>query len=744
MKKFYAVLLVLLTICLCQLHATSKNGLIRVNNIDYQVTDLDNLTVSVYKVDASVTGTLTIPSTVKDENGNEFSVTGLVQNCIYSAPISKIVIPSSVKESGLGSGCLTCPTLTEIAVDNSSELQVVDGVLFNADGTRLEAYPANKAGKEYTLPASVQRVMPFAFADARNLETLTINKGCIYTQENTSGKGVGAWANVYSLKNFKVESGNTAYDVENGILYKKGKQQLISYPAGKTDKTFTTGASVISLVPWAFSGVANLEELNLPKVQYWSQPAIINCKGLKTITGTNSSFLLFKDNAVFTEKNALYFAPSGNGGTYTIPNYTTSIKAYALAYSNFDRVIVPSSVTAFGGNAFWYANIKEIDLSQFSGQIWGDMFTGSKLEKVEFPATVSLIFDRAFSQCDNLKSVTFADQASLSELGAQAFFDNPALESINFGNENQCPKIGSYAFAYCPKLKTLSIPQYVSTLGDNIVTNDTNLAYIDLSNTELSLSAVDRTSGTFDGMDAHTLVFMPQPDDPASDVTGENIINVDETGTRTAASIALYSKATSFETPYSFTAKKVTYDRAFTNDTYATVAFPFALDETQTAALGKLYAFQNVSDNKAVFDDKTTSTTTAYQPYLLLSNGTAFSAENVKFEKASENSASGDFAACFEATSESGKLGLNSDFSATKAPVFRTLADGESILPFHAYITSTASSLPVKGAEATNISNIRANGKVGNSVYTLNGSKLSTIPTQPGVYIIGNKKVLVK
>jgi hypothetical protein len=116
----------------------------------------------------------------------------------------------------------------------------------------------------------------------------------------------------------------------------------------------------------------------------------------------------------------------------------------------------------------------------------------------------------------------------------------------------------------------------------------------------------------------------------------------------------------------------------------------------------------------------------------------------VKFENASGNSASGDFAACFEATNESGKLGLNSDFSATKAPVFRMLADGETILPFHAYITSTATSLPVKGAEATNISNIRVNGKTSNSIYTLNGSKLSTIPTQPGVYIIGNKKVLVK
>lgn len=368
----------------------------------------------------------------------------------------------------------------------------------------------------------------------------------------------------------------------------------------------------------------------------------------------------------------------------------------------------------------------------------------SKLEKVELPATVDVIYNSAFQQCNNLKSVTIADNASLSAIYDQAFLADPVLENVNFGTDSQIQLINASAFALCPKLKSLTIPSNISTLGDGVASGDDNLAYIDLSNTELTFDAVDRTKDAFDGMDAHTLVSLPQAEDESSTITGENIVNVDGNGNRTAASIALYNKATSFETPYSFTASKVTYDRAFTKDTYATVAFPFALTATQTAALGKVYAFQNVSNNQAVFDDNVTSETKAYQPYLLLSNCTAFSAENVKFENASGNSASGDFAACFEATNESGKLGLNSDFSATKAPVFRMLADGETILPFHAYITSTATSLPVKGAEATNISNIRVNGKTSNSIYTLNGSKLSTIPTQPGVYIIGNKKVLVK
>jgi hypothetical protein len=527
-------------------------------------------------------------------------------------------------------------------------------------------------------------------------------------------------------------------------MWQKDKICLFAYPAGRTDKTFKLPDNVITINSCAFCGADYLEELNLSNTLYRNEPFIIGCKNLKKITGTASEQIIFKNNAVYDQNMKLLYVGSEEGGTLTIPDDAKEIGAYAFSYKTFDKVVVPQSVTKIDQYAFWHANIKDVDLSQYSGSIWNNSFMHSKLEKVELPATVDVIYNSAFQQCNNLKSVTIADNASLSAIYDQAFLADPVLENVNFGTDSQIQLINASAFALCPKLKSLTIPSNISTLGDGVASGDDNLAYIDLSNTELTFDAVDRTKDAFDGMDAHTLVSLPQAEDESSTITGENIVNVDGNGNRTAASIALYNKATSFETPYSFTASKVTYDRAFTKDTYATVAFPFALTATQTAALGKVYAFQNVSNNQAVFDDNVTSETKAYQPYLLLSNCTAFSAENVKFENASGNSASGDFAACFEATNESGKLGLNSDFSATKAPVFRMLADGETILPFHAYITSTATSLPVKGAEATNISNIRVNGKTSNSIYTLNGSKLSTIPTQPGVYIIGNKKVLVK
>lgn len=757
MKKFYAVLLVLLTTCVCQLYAVSKGGFFRVDNVMYQVTNLDNMTVSVYRVDPGVTGTLTIPATVKDQKGNPLTVTGLAKDCILGTQITKIVLPSTLlddtKAGGFQYGSLVCPTLEEIALDAGNKFfKVVDGVLFNANGHRLEAYPANRPATAYTLPSKdLVAVMPFAFAEAQNLETLTIPTGDFGRYNDEENTCQGCWAYISSLKNYAVEKGNQWYSVRDGVLYKKGNYHsnyigLVSYPANKEVKTFTVpnDTSIVTAKPYAFSGVSALEEINFSNIGYWKQPVIMNCRNIKTITGKNSRYLIFKDNAVFTEAYVLYYTPSAGGGTYTVPDYVPSLWAYSFSFSDFDKVVIGNKCSGIDHHAFYNSNVKEVDLSNYAKTIQANTFAGSKLEKVDLPATVGNVSTSAFQGCNNLKSVTFADGSTASSIGENAFADDPLLETVNFGQDTQLSSIGNGTFAFCPRLKSLSIPASITDLGQGIACGDANLAYLDLSNTEIDITGVDRSLESFDGLDAHTLVFLPQAEDEASTVAGDNIVNMDADGNRTAESISLYNQATSFETPYSFTANKVTYDRSFTKDTYATVAFPFALNTTQVAALGKMYSFQNVSNNEAVFDDKAASETAAYQPYLLLSNGTAFSAENVKFEKAPENGASSVFAACFESTNERGKLGLNSDFSATKAPVFRTLADGETILPFHAYITSSAASLPVKGAEATNISNIRVSGKAANSVYTLNGSKLSTIPTQPGVYIIGKKKVLVK
>lgn len=170
MKKFSTIFFVLLTVCFYQLHAATKGDLIRVGSVVYQVTDASNKTVSVYHVDATASGELTIPSSIENAEGKAYSVTGTMLECLKDASISKITLPSTLiqtanfdnsDEKGYQYGSLICPTLTEIAIDASNKVfKAVDGVMFNYSGSRLEAYPANKSDVAYTIPSSVKGVAP--------------------------------------------------------------------------------------------------------------------------------------------------------------------------------------------------------------------------------------------------------------------------------------------------------------------------------------------------------------------------------------------------------------------------------------------------------------------------------------------------------------------------------------------------------------------------------------------------------
>jgi len=110
---------------------------------------------------AGKTGTLTIPSTVKDI---------LVFSVEYCEKLTSIVIPASVEtianmtvdnyHRGIGENSL----LQSIIVDaNNQYFKSIDGVLFNKLGTDLLYFPTAKAGSSYTIPDGVTKVEQQAF-----------------------------------------------------------------------------------------------------------------------------------------------------------------------------------------------------------------------------------------------------------------------------------------------------------------------------------------------------------------------------------------------------------------------------------------------------------------------------------------------------------------------------------------------------------------------------------------------------
>ncbi len=120
-------------------------------------------------------------------------------------------------------------------VTNIDKIEVADGVdgyttdengvLYNADKTKLLKYPAGKTETEFMIPASVTSIDMYAFFGAEN------------------------------LRSFTVENGNTAFTVEDGVLYTADKTTIVAYPLGKTSKEFEFISTVnnFSLINFMFA-----------------------------------------------------------------------------------------------------------------------------------------------------------------------------------------------------------------------------------------------------------------------------------------------------------------------------------------------------------------------------------------------------------------------------------------------------------------------------------------------------------
>ncbi len=177
---------------------------------------------------------VTIPSTVTEILGNAF---------YNNANLKTINIPSSITTINTGTFSL-CKKLDTVTIENS--------VTVIADS----AFQDCTALKSITIPSSVTSIGDSAFYNS-GLTSINIPKNVITI-------GNGSFDLCSSLSAITVDSDNTKFCAENGVLYNKDKTTLIQYPGGKTDTTFTVPDSVTTIGYAAFDSCKYLTELTLP------------------------------------------------------------------------------------------------------------------------------------------------------------------------------------------------------------------------------------------------------------------------------------------------------------------------------------------------------------------------------------------------------------------------------------------------------------------------------------------------
>ena len=354
------------------------------------------------------------------------------------------------------------------------ELEIVDGrsitiTGYTGDATTLNIpaqikdLPVTEIGEgaftgcesltSVTIPSSVTVIGDRAFAGCESLTSVTI-------PSSVTAIGEGAFSDCSSLTNIAVDSRNPAYTSINGVLFDKSIRTIITYPVGKTARTYTIPSSVTEIGDSAFGACSNLTSVTIPSsVTYIGEGAFYGCSSLTSVTIPSSVTII--DWGAFSDCSSLT--------SVTIPSSVTSIGESAFSScSSLTSITIPSSVTSIGAVAFAdcssLTNITVDSRNPAYASIDGVLFdkrirtlisypVGKTARTYTIPSSVTEIGNGAFYGCSSLTSVTIP--SSVTAIGAVAFADCSNLTSVTI--PSSVTYIGEVAFRDCSSLTSITV-----------------------------------------------------------------------------------------------------------------------------------------------------------------------------------------------------------------------------------------------------------------------------------------------
>ena len=177
-----------------------------------------------------------------------------------------------------------------------------------------------------------------------------------------------------------------------------------------------------------------------------------NITDLEIVEAIEGNTALVVDNGVLynSDKTILMLVPAArdySAAPFVVPATVQSIEDYAFQNFKGTQVVLPSGLITIDNFAFYYAD---------------------KITSIDIPASVTTIGNSAFEIAMKLETISFAAGSQLTTIGSKAF--------------------AAYA------LKSIEIPDTVTSMGTDMFTGIVNLTYPDLPSGITSLP-----SGTFNG-----------------------------------------------------------------------------------------------------------------------------------------------------------------------------------------------------------------------------------------------------
>jgi hypothetical protein len=165
--------------------------------------------------------------------------------------LTGIALPASLTDIG-GGAFEDCKGLVRFTVDPANERFETDGkALYDKGKTTLMYYAIGLADSSYAVPATVKRLVEWAFAGCANLASVAL-------PSSLTSVGEGVFAGCAKLASFAVDSANKNFETDGKALYDKGKTELFQYAIGSADSSYALPATLTAIAGEAFYGCVAL------------------------------------------------------------------------------------------------------------------------------------------------------------------------------------------------------------------------------------------------------------------------------------------------------------------------------------------------------------------------------------------------------------------------------------------------------------------------------------------------------
>jgi hypothetical protein len=450
---------------------------------------------------------------LKDSIKFPSQLTTITSSAFQSSSIKNLTIPASVT-SIAGDAFIEHGIKNVNVASGSKSFQVIDGVLYDMEGTKAYltgqeneittlkipdgvtyianyAFAGNTYIKEVKLPTSLITISRNAFYQCYNLESINL--------ENVTTFGASAlmYTNINNIT-LSSELTNISDTLFSGCKSLKSinipsKVTTISSGAFEYCSSLTSvyiPSSVTSIGSNAFHACSSLTSITIPegvttisdgafyqdyKLSSLSIPESVTAIGWSALRETSSLTTIkvdsdnknYKvvDGALYSYDGTVLFAVPYNVTTFDIPKGVTTIRTYAFMRCKYlTSVTIPSSVTRIEDYAFWCCY---------------------NLTNVYIPSSVTYLGAGALGYT-GITSITIPD--SVTVLNSSVLEGCKALTSVSL--PSTLKTIVNGAFAYCTSLTSITIPSSVKVMGRNVFTGCTALKEITYAGTSSAWSQI--------------------------------------------------------------------------------------------------------------------------------------------------------------------------------------------------------------------------------------------------------------